>query len=398
MSPGSLEARPVDTATASLSPSSTENVLNSYNDWVKSGASKMRATTWEKVLIDSLHQEIPSRAHSFDRSVAALWANLGLPSTAVDLQDPSMGNPNTYYIPISNPRRTAMIQERLRLEAIAEINEQKARENRQKFIRGLWVDNKLYIVPKEETESQHLQDMKEKKDGYQEFDASAGSLNVPRPSHSVKVVRCPPASPFVRTSKNFRKALTVHDSEAAESRESSFKTPRPPSRPVAAVLDSGHLNEPIFLCDAEAVNRVLSNSRSTRPSSPVLLQHSLDNEQLLNGFEFGASLSGEGVAAIMVEPLLEEVQCPDANISSARYVSGEPRYGRRNVMSRDSNSNLNRRFRKHRYEAFERQRYYREWMRQRVIRVAVGSSAQEALIDIDPRYRRPGDFVRMRSV
>lgn len=41
----------------------------------------------------------------------------------------------------------------------------------------------------------------------------------------------------------------------------------------------------------------------------------------------------------------------------------------------------------------------REWARQRAVQAAVGTTAQEAVIDLgfDPRYRRPGDYVRFAS-
>ncbi|KEG13784.1 hypothetical protein DQ04_00791140 [Trypanosoma grayi] len=47
-------------------------------------------------------------------------------------------------------------------------------------------------------------------------------------------------------------------------------------------------------------------------------------------------------------------------------------------------------------EAFRVAPKGREWDRQRAVRHSVGSTAQDALISccIDPRYRRPGDFVR----
>eukprot|EP00796_Vickermania_ingenoplastis_P009125 gene9125-6413_t len=117
--------------------------------------------------------------------------------------------------------------------------------------------------------------------------------------------------------------------------------------PVAAVFDSGHLTDPVLLCDERALAAAVQDGGLGLPV----------NEQ-------------EVVAAVLVQPLVEEVLLGQAETPApgpgAFVFCGS-------VGSR-----------------------YREWQRQKAIRVAVGVTSQEALIDlkIDPRYRRPGEYLR----
>lgn len=117
--------------------------------------------------------------------------------------------------------------------------------------------------------------------------------------------------------------------------------------PIAAVLDGGHLTDQIYLVD----NRALENGLSAAEETPL------------------RTAVADFTTAVIVQPLLEEVLMNQwtgsLDPSPGAVMCGAPAR-------------------------------FREWRRQHAIQRAIGTTAQEALIDlkIDPRYRRPGEFVR----
>ncbi|CCW67531.1 unnamed protein product [Phytomonas sp. Hart1] len=135
---------------------------------------------------------------------------------------------------------------------------------------------------------------------------------------------------------------------------------------VTGVLDDGHLDSAILWCGGRLLR---SHTTASGPD---------DDSDKTKGEEKGRGVWGESPAgvALLVKPFAQEV-CS----LSATTVGGV-----HNVGIDDD---------RWRWRTLPRGR---EWDRQRAIRNAAGATAQEAIIDlkIDPRYRRPGEYVRWR--
>ncbi|CCW64812.1 unnamed protein product [Phytomonas sp. EM1] len=149
---------------------------------------------------------------------------------------------------------------------------------------------------------------------------------------------------------------------------------------VTGVLDDGHLDSAIVLCNGRLLRRraavgasstglMASSARAEVPRGDV----DGGEEEEADGDESEESPTG---VALLVKPFLREVCARRAPMVSG--VDGV-------VINAD----------------MEKRRTLlkgREWDRQRAIRDAAGTTAQEAIIDLrlDPRYRRPGEYVRWR--
>ncbi|KPA75593.1 hypothetical protein ABB37_08469 [Leptomonas pyrrhocoris] len=124
-----------------------------------------------------------------------------------------------------------------------------------------------------------------------------------------------------------------------------------------SVIDSGHVSDPIYV--------------SREPDILAAYPSHMNEEE-----EGGDAYSSEGddedddlgeEMAVVVQPFMDEVPATQEDVRLSERHRCWPKG--------------------------------REWDRQTAIRAAVGATAQEALLDlgVDPRYRRPGDFLLQRN-